>query len=224
MTPPCQRFRDRADAGRQLATQLAGRDFRRPVVFAIPCGGVAVGVEVARSLGGELAVLVVRRLTAPYQPRLTLGAVTADGVSYVDAALAQEVGATDSYLRDEKIRRAREARRREEIYGLGAPPPVAGRSAIVVDEGLLTGATAITAVRALRAAGAAEVVIAVPVGPPKVLARLRHQADAVYCLAEAADFIAVERLYGDFHHLRTSEVRQVLAAGVPPAELSAQVP
>ena len=104
-----QRFRDRADAGRQLATVLDGRAWRRPVVFGIPRGGLAVAAEVSRVLGAELAVLGVRKLAAPYQPQLTIGAVAADGVSYVDDALAREVGASDSYLRLEKARKAMEA-------------------------------------------------------------------------------------------------------------------
>ncbi len=214
---PGQRFRDRTDAGRQLATVLDGRAWRRPIVFGIPRGGVAVAAEVSRVLGVELAILGVSKLKAPYQPQLTIGAVAADGVSYVDRDLAREVGASASYLRLEKARKAREARRREEDLGMGRSA-IRGRTALVVDDGLVTASTAIAAVRSLKAAGAARVVVAVPVGPPKILRRLRREADEVFCIEEAADFVAVERLYGDFHRVGSSEIRQALAgrtAGSP---------
>ncbi len=206
-----QRFRDRADAGRQLATVLDGRAWRRPVVFGIPRGGVAVAAEVSRVLGAELSVLGVRKLAAPYQPQLTIGAVAAGGVAYVDQALAREVGASESYLRLETARKAMEARQREEDLGVRERPVIVGRTAIVVDEGVVTGSTAVAAVRALRAAGAARVVVAVPVGPPKILRWLRREADEVFCVEEAADFVAVGRLYGDFHPIGSTEARQVLA-------------
>ena len=205
------RFRDRTDAGRQLATVLDGRAWRRPLVFGIPLGGVAVAAEVARVLGAELAVLGVRKLAAPYQPQLTLGAVAADGVSYVDEALAREVGAGEGYLRREKAKKAMEARRREEELGVRGRPDLGGRTAIVVDEGVVTASTAIAAVRSLRAAGAASVVVAVPGGPPKILRRLRREADEVFCIEEAAHFVAVERLYGDFHRVGSSELLEALA-------------
>ncbi len=206
-----QRFRDRTDAGRQLATVLDGRAWRRPIVVGIPRGGVAVAAEVSRVLGAEMTVLGVRKLAAPYQPQLTIGAVAADGVSYVDRDLAREVGASDRYLRLESARKAREARRREEELGVSRRPTLRGRTALVVDEGVVTASTAIAAVRSLQAAGAAQVVVAVPVGPPKILRRLRCEADEVFCIEEAADFVAVERLYGDFHRLGRAEIRRTLA-------------
>ena len=104
-----------------------------------------------------------------------------------------------------------------------ARPAIRGRTALVVDEGLVTASTAIAAVRSLKAAGAARVVVAVPVGPPKILRRLRREADEVFCIEEAADFVAVERLYGDFHRVGSSEIRQVLnrrAAGRAPGGAS----
>lgn len=207
-----QRFRDRADAGRQLAAVLDGQSWHRPLVFGIPRGGVAVAAEVARALGAELSVLVVRRLEAPYQPQLTLGAVTADGVAYVNEALVREVGATDSYLRAEQAQKARQARRHEKDFDVGCRPGLGGRTAVVVDEGLVTGSTATAAVRSLKAGGAARVAVAVPVGPPKVLRELRREADEVVCLEEAPDFVAVDRLDGDFHHVDYSEVRQAVDA------------
>ncbi len=206
-----QRFHDRTDAGRQLATVLDGRAWRRPIAFGIPRGGVAVAAEVSRVLGVELAVLGVRKLAAPYQPQLTIGAVTADGVSYVDRDLAREVGASASYLRLETMRKAREARRREEDLGVSGRPALRGRTALVVDDGLVTASTAIAAVRSLKAAGAARAVVAVPVGPPKILCRLRREAEEVFCIEEAVDFIDVERLYGDFHRVGRAEMRRALA-------------
>lgn len=209
---PPLRFRDRADAGRQLAAMLQERDWKRPVVFGIPRGGVAVAAEVAQVLNLELAVLVVRRLEAPYQSQLTVGAVTADGIVYINAELAREVGATETYLLTEKARQIREARRREQDFAAYQRPAARGRTAIVVDEGLVTGATAVAAVRSLRHSGAERVVVAVPAGPPKVLDRLRAEADEVVFVAKAPDFVSVDRLYGDFHHVESAEVLEVLEA------------
>jgi predicted phosphoribosyltransferase len=205
------RFRDRTDAGRQLAVALRRHvDGQPALVYGIPRGGVSVAAAVAGSLGLELGVVVVRRLQAPYQPQLTIGAVSADGVAYLNEDLAREVGATERYLRAERDRKSREARRHEREYDPRWRPAVFDQTVILVDEGLVTGATTIAAVRTLKAAGAARVIAAVPGGPQKVLARLRKEADEVVCLAEAADFVTVRRLYADFHFVDGDELQAVL--------------
>ena len=192
------RFLDRADAGRQLGALLRKRGLEGGVVLGIPRGGVPVALEVARALGAELGVVVARKLRAPYQPELAVGAVTADGGLWVNERLAAEVGADAKYLAEEQERQVREARRREEEFDGGLRPVVEGRTVIVVDDGIATGATAIAALRAMRTRGAGKVILAIPVGPPDTVQAMRAEADNVICLASEADFHAVGQFYVDF--------------------------
>ncbi len=174
------RFLDRADAGRQLGALLRTRGLEGGVVLGIPRGGVPVALEVARALGAELGVVVARKLRAPYQPELAVGAVTADGGLWVNERLAAEVGADAKYLAEEQERQVREARRREEEFDGGRRPVVEGRTVIVVDDGIATGATAIAALRAMRTRGAGKIILAIPVGPPDTVQAMRAEADESY--------------------------------------------
>lgn len=204
-------FRDRRDAGRKLAAALAQRTFDRPVVLGIPRGGVVVSVEVASALQADHGVVVARKLGAPYQPELAIGAVTASGVAFIDRPLAEQAGADERYLRAVRERETAEARRREEAFDGRRRPSVAGRDVIVVDDGVATGATAIAAVRAMRAQQASRVTFAVPVGPPHTVDLLRREADDVVCLQEEPDFFAVGQFYHDFEPVDDAEVRALLA-------------
>jgi len=210
-------FQDRKDAGQRLAFALRERRFERPVVLGIPRGGVPVAAEVARALGGDLAVVVARKLGAPGSAELAIGATTANGVAYVNETLALETGADAGYLARERERQTREARRREELFNGHRRPPVAGRIVIIVDDGVATGATAIAAVRSMKVAGAERVILAVPVGPPGTIAQLRQEADEVVCLYEEPDFWAVGQYYVDFSPVEDSEVKAVLDAFMPAA-------
>jgi predicted phosphoribosyltransferase/pimeloyl-ACP methyl ester carboxylesterase len=204
------RFLNREDAGRRLADLLASLAIEQPIVLGIPRGGVPVAAEVARVLRGDLGVVVARKLRAPGQPELAVGAVSATGVSYVNQPLATEAGADDAYLVQEQAYQAEEARRREEAFDGHRRPPLEGRTVIVVDDGIATGATAIAALRSIRAGGAAKVILAVPVGPSDTIAAMRSEADEVYCLVEEPDFYAIGPFYSDFRPFEDDRVRKVL--------------
>jgi len=203
-------FRDREDAGKRLAQLLAGKNIEHPIVLGIPRGGVPVASEVAHVLRGELGVVVARKLRAPGQPELAIGAVSANGVAYINHKLAEECGADDRYLADEQARQTEEASRREAQFDSHRHAPVSGRTVIVVDDGIATGATAIAAIRSMKWAGAKRVILAVPVGPPDTIDAMRREADEVYCLAVEPDFFAIGQFYIDFRQVEDAEVRKVL--------------
>ena len=203
-------FQDRRDAGRQLAVKLLECRFENPVVLGIPRGGVIVSIEVASRLGAEHGVVVARKLCAPYQPELAIGAITANGISYVDEALASDVGADDRYLAQEMARQAERASRYEESFDSHIRPPVVDRDVIIVDDGAATGATAIAAIRAMRAEGARKVIFAVPVGPPRTIYLLLQEADEVICLREDEGFFAVGQFYFNFLPVEDGQVKQAL--------------
>lgn len=205
-----RRYRDRVDAGRQLAAALAERGYERPVVLGIPRGGLPVAAEVARALHGQLGVVVARKLRAPAQPELAIGAVTADGAAWVNTQLARDTGADDRYLEREMAHQVAEARHREELFDGHRRPPVEGRVVIIVDDGLATGATARAAARSMRASGAAKVVLAVPVAPPESVRELAAEVDEVVCPRVEMDFWAIGQFYDAFPQVPDEEVKAIL--------------
>jgi predicted phosphoribosyltransferase/dienelactone hydrolase len=214
-------YRDRNHAGEKLAIALKQRAFENPVVLGIPRGGVPVAAEVARVLGAELGVVVARKLGAPWNPELAIGATTAIGATYVNEEVAADVGADDAYIEAEKQSQIQEAKRREELFDSSRRPRIEGRNVIVVDDGIATGATAIAAVRSMKAEGAQQVILAIPVGPPETVRHLRDEADEVVCLDEDPGFWAVGQYYMDFNPVSDDEVRSILdsfaAAAVDPS-------
>lgn len=204
-------FRDRRDAGQRLAEALQGLRTRKPFVLAIPRGGIVVGYEVARALDAPLDVVVPRKLRAPYNPELAIGAVAHDGSVYLDAPVAGTLRVTDDYLKEEIAYQLEEIRRRMRLYRGDRPPPdVSGRAAMVVDDGIATGSTMIAALRAMRAAGPATLVAAVPVAPPEGVEALRREADEVVCLVTPMLFYAVGQFYDDFGQTSDEEVIALL--------------
>lgn len=214
MNPWGQRFADRSEAGRELAELLATRsDLPRDqtIVLALPRGGVVVGFEVARRLGVPLDVIVARKLGAPMQPELALGAVTAQGHLVLDRELVRSLHVSDTYLQQEQQAQIEEAQRREVLYRKGRPPlDLAGRTVILVDDGVATGATLRAALRAVRMASPARVIVALPVGPPDTIEHLRREADDVICLRTPEPFFAVGAWYRDFRQVSDEEVQDLL--------------
>lgn len=205
------RFRDRRDAGDQLARELGALALGPATVLAIPRGGVLVAEALVRAHDWPLDVAIPRKLRAPQNPELAFGAVTGDGTVYVDAALARALRITDAYLRDEIDTQIGEIERRRIAYR-GARPDsdVRGRTAIVVDDGVATGATVIVTVRMLRHALAREVIVAIPVGAPDAIRRIEREADRVVCALRPPSFAAVGEFYEDFRQTTDEEVVDAL--------------
>ncbi len=192
-------FRDRRDAGRRLAEALGTYRARQPVVLAIPRGGIVVGYEVAVALDAPLDVVVPRKLRAPFNPELAIGAVTADGSVYYDMPLVGTLNVPGDYLKEEIAFQVEEIQRRLQAYRGDRPPPeLEGRTAIVVDDGIATGSTMIAALRSVRRMKPAALVAAIPVAPPEGADNLRQEADEVICLATPMMFYAVGQFYDDF--------------------------
>jgi putative phosphoribosyl transferase len=214
-------FVDRRDAGRQLAEALRGRVTGEAVVLAIPRGGVEVAAPVAAELGAPLDVVIPRKVGAPGNPELGLGAV-AEGVEVFDRRLIVALGVSAEYLRAEIERQEGEIRRRTAAYRRGRPAaPIEGRTAVVVDDGVATGGTATAALRWARDRGARRVILAVPVAPADGILRLSREADEVVALLAPEHFQAVGQWYEHFPQVADDRVVELLEAasrGDPPDE------
>lgn len=209
------RFRDRRQAGRELAERLRARQeegaLPDPVVLALPRGGVAVAQEVARELDAPLDVLVVRKIGAPRHEEFGVGAMAGDGVPLFDAESLRRLGLDEADLAPVVERERRELRRREQLYRRDRPAPdLRGRTVLVVDDGLATGSTARAALRSLRRQDPARVVLAAPVCSPEGARMMRTEADEVVCLYQPAAFMAVGQWYDDFEQLTDEDVLAAL--------------
>jgi putative phosphoribosyl transferase len=208
------RFRDRLDAGRRLAHALQHCRHDDVVVLALPRGGVPVAAEVARALGAPLDVIVVRKVGVPFQPELAMGAVGEDGARVVNEDVVRGAGVTEAQLaRVEQQERAELERRVARFRGSRRRVPLAGRTVIVVDDGIATGSTAQAACQVVRAAGASKVVLAVPVAPRPLIEELRRVADDVVAVVAPAHFQAVGQWYDDFSQTTDDQVVALLDDG-----------
>ncbi len=211
-------FHDREDAARQLARRLKGRQLHDPLVLAIPRGGVVTGAVLAEELGADLDVVLSRKLRAPGNPELALGAVGEDGQVYIDRATEEVFGATeelfgplDDYLAQEREQQLAEIARRKALLRPVRPEaPVAGRSVLVTDDGIATGSTMIAALRVARQHGPRELIVAVPVGPPQRLKEIQRDCDEVVCLLSPEEFWAIGQFYEDFRQVEDDEVVAIL--------------
>ncbi|HEY3186334.1 MAG TPA: phosphoribosyltransferase [Solirubrobacteraceae bacterium] len=214
-------FRDRREAGRLLAEQLRGHAGRDDVlVLGLPRGGVPVAFELARALDAPLDVFVVRKLGLPGREELALGAIASGGTRVVNAPVVEALGISPETIAEIEGRERRELDRRERAYRGGRPPPdLAGRTVILVDDGLATGSTMRAAVQAARHHDPAKVVVAVPVASPDTCDDLRREADELLCLLAVRPLCAVGVWYEDFSQTTDDEVRALLAQahGAAPA-------
>ena len=207
-------FRDRREAGRLLAERLAGFREASPVVLGLPRGGVPVAFEIAQGLRAPLDVLLVRKVGVPSQPELALGAVSdgADPEIFIDQQLKAHFDIDDHYVAEACEREIAEIdRRRAAFRGNLEPLPVEGRVAIVVDDGIATGATTRVALRALRRRKPSRTILAVPVAPRDSLDALHGEADEIVCLETPEDMGAVGFYYQDFRQTTDREVQELLA-------------
>ncbi|GLC25672.1 phosphoribosyltransferase [Roseisolibacter agri] len=206
------RFRDRVDAGRALAAELRRyADDPDVRVLALPRGGVPVAYEVARALRAPLDVFIVRKLGLPWHEELAMGAIASGGIVVLDEDLVRRAGVSDDELASVLASERRELERRERRYrGDRTPPDIAGRTVILVDDGLATGASMRAAVAAVRQEGPRRVVVAVPIAAPETCEAIRREVDDVVCARTPERFEALGRWYDDFRQTEDAEVHDLL--------------
>jgi putative phosphoribosyl transferase len=206
-------FRNRTDAGRRLAAALSGYRGQSVVVLALPRGGVPVAAEVAEELDASLDLVLVRKIGVPGHEELAMGAVADAGepITVRNSDVMSMLAVDEAVFDAERRRQLVEIERRRDAYLAGAEPlNLSGRVAIVVDDGVATGATTRAALRAVRARGPSQVVLAVPVAATDSLANLAQEADAVVCLEDYSDFGAIGIYYADFRQVSDDEVVEIL--------------
>jgi len=203
-------FTDRNEAGNKLA--LALEDFKgNGIVLAIPRGGVVVGYVIADKLGLPLDVIIPRKIGAPNNPELAIGAVAEDGTAILDNNLIRYLGVSTKFIIEETERQKKEIHRRLRLYRQdGGYPNVKGLDVIVVDDGIATGSTMKAALASVKNRGAHSVTVAVPVGPPQTIEELEKMADRVVCLYKPEFFQAIGQFYSDFSQTQDEEVIELL--------------
>ena len=206
-------YADRRQAARQLSESLAGYQAYCPLILGIPRGGVVVADTIARELKTDLDIVLTRKLGAPGNPELAIGAVAENGRIHLQHEIAEKVGADEDYIEHEIARQLVEIEARRQRYRRALPKvPVEGRTVILVDDGVATGATMQASLWAARDEGPKEVIIAVPVGAQDAIERLEHEADDVVCPYVPPYFYAIGQFYADFGQVDDEEVIEILQA------------
>ena len=204
-------FNDRVEAGKRLASALADFAGKNAIVLAIPRGGVVVGYEIAKALNLPLDVIIPRKIGAPDNPELAIGAMTEDGTIILDNSLVAYLGVPREYIEEESKRQRSEIERRLKFYRRNEPyPNLQGRDVIIVDDGIATGSTMKAALASVKNRGAKTVTIAVPVGPPSTIKELKKQADRVICPYTPEYFQAIGQFFNDFSQTTDEEVIHLL--------------
>lgn len=206
-------FRDREQAARLLARRFDGRDLRDPLVLAIPRGGVVTGAVLARELGADLDVVLSRKLRAPYQPELAIGALGEDGRVYLSSRAREDPDVDAAYLVPEVAHQLDEIARRQALFRAARPrAAIEGRSVIVADDGIATGATMLAALDIARAHRPFELIVAVPVASPDRLREVRRHCDEVICLLAPRSFLAIGEFYADFTQVEDEQAVELIRA------------
>lgn len=204
-------FHDRAEAGRMLAEELAGFVKKDALVLAIPRGGVVIAAELARLLKLTIDLIIPRKIGAPHNPEVAIGAVTQDGTTILDHRMIEMLGINQEELEDRITKQVNEIRRRLILYGAGQNiEKSSGRQLIVVDDGVATGYTMQAALRSARGYGPKELVVAIPVAPRDTLRLLEKEVDRAVCLTVPEDFYAVGQFYEDFEQTKDAEVIEIM--------------
>jgi putative phosphoribosyl transferase len=204
-------FADRVDAGKRLVSALKDLVDKDAIVLAIPRGGVVIGYEVAKALGLPLDVIIPRKIGAPSNPELAIGAMTEDGTVLVDNRLVERLGVSEAYIQQESEGQKLEIQRRLNLYRGDVPyPSLENRDVIIVDDGIATGSTMKAALASVRNRRAKTVIIAIPVGPPSTIRELEKAADHVVCLYTPEPFYAIGQFYEDFSQTQDEEVTKLL--------------
>lgn len=202
-------FRDRVDAGIRLSELLGEYGGKDVVVLGIPRGGVIVANEVAKRLNSQLDIIIPKKIPAPWNPELAIGAVTEDGSTVLDREMVQSFGISDEYIESAKMRQMEEIKRRGGIYS-HRKIPLTGKIVVLVDDGIATGATMHAAIKSVRRDDPGEIVVAVPVGPQDTIEDMKQEVDRVVCISNPAYFGAVGSFYQIFDQTTDKEVMEVL--------------
>jgi predicted phosphoribosyltransferase len=204
-------FSDRVDAGKRLASELTDFAGKNAIVLSIPRGGVVVGYEISKALYLPLDVIIPRKIGAPDNPELAIGAMTEDGTIILDKRLVAYLGVPASYVKEESERQKKEIERRLKMYRQNEPyPELKGKGVIIVDDGIATGSTMKAALASVKNRGAKTVTVAVPVGPPSTIQELKKLADRVVCPYMPEYFGAIGQFYRDFNQTSDEEVIELL--------------
>jgi len=217
-------FANRAEAGQRLAEALSEYKNEDVVVLAIPRGGVPIGAEVSKTLNAPLDIVLVRKIGAPMQPELAIAAVVdgAHAQTVRNEELAAALGISDEFMTKESARQLAEIERRRTLYlGNHARPSIAGKTVIVVDDGIATGATVRAALKGIRLNGPKRLILAVPVAPPDTIEALQDEVDAIVCLSKPQGFLAIGQFYSDFKQLTDTEVIDLLRSAAAAQEPAA---
>jgi predicted phosphoribosyltransferase len=216
-------FRNREDAGSQLAQRLKGREFHDPLVLAIPRGGVVIGACLARELGAELDVIIARKLRHPHQMELAIGAISETGEMHLNKHGEEVADQLADYLVEECRHQCTEITHRMDLFRAFRPAaPIAGRSVIVTDDGIATGATMIAALKAIKTQHPHEIIVAVPVANPEELKTIGEWCGEVVCLLSPLRFHAVGQFYRDFAPVEDDQVVKLVRSFTPhPATVAA---
>lgn len=206
-------FADRTDAGRQLGERVRQENIGADIALAIPRGGLPLGRAVADALGVPLDIVVAKKIGAPGNPEFAIGAVASDGSVWLNDDVIQRQGIGREYVAREREQKAREARQKAERYRDGPPPELAGRTVVIVDDGVATGATVRACIERVRSEQPARIVLAVPVGSPRTMAELERMVDTMVVLETPAGFRAVGQYYQDFSQVSDEEAMRYLGTG-----------